>query len=597
MPRRAPRRTPPARSRPSASAARARGAALLLAALALAGCRSRVACWPRRPGRRPARAGAAGAGPACWSCWPGGVPTYVVPVAALTLPLGHVAAGPVDLVQLVTALRRRRGAGADRRPARLAAAAVAGGGARWACSSSSPCWPPAARATPTSPSASTSSCSCWCCWWWRCVTAVRTTRQPARVVGALLVAGAGVLGVGDAGVGSHRELLRRQRRHRSGGGRLRPAQRAGSLQRRAAGAGRRDRPERRFRAPARAARSSPLRSCWSPRSGSRCRAAPGSARLAGAAWRWRCWSRGPAARLLRIGAGLVVVVGPGPGGPRSRAAGPGPRVGWPRSARPTANPYDQRPLIWAEGLRLVAEAPLLGHGPGGYFLEAASDALRAGAVLEVEHAHHLLLNTAVEFGLVGLVALLALVAGLGAAAAAGPACRCACRAPRRRRRWLPGVLAAALVPVLAHGMLDYPLRNPSCSPPCGSCWPLLMAACAVVLRRHPTPGGRPMTSPAPGSVRAAPPRPAASARGEPRPACWVVPRPGCSTCCAPGRGPGAPRGVDARGRPAAGRARADGCPGDRAADRAPGPRPGPAQPRPGRAGCGAATPRWCWPTG
>lgn len=187
--------------------------------------------------------------------------------------------------------------------------------------------------------------------------------------------------------------------------------------------------------------------------------------------------------LLRLGAGLVVVVGVlgllgvGPlGQVLDRVASLG---------EAGANPYDQRPLIWAEGLRLVAEAPLLGHGPGGYFLEAASDSLRAGAVLEVEHAHHLLLNTAVEFGLLGLAGLLALVAGLGAVLV-GARRATTSLPPTAATRWLPGVLAAALVPVLAHGMLDYPLRNPVVLTTVWLVLAALVAACEHARATAPT---------------------------------------------------------------------------------------------------------------
>nr|WP_246305817.1 O-antigen ligase family protein [Nocardioides marinisabuli] len=183
-------------------------------------------------------------------------------------------------------------------------------------------------------------------------------------------------------------------------------------------------------------------------------------------------------RLLRVGGGLlagVAVLGLLGVGPLGQVVDRVASVG-----QATSNPYDQRPLIWAEGLRLVAEAPLLGHGPGGYYLEAAGGALRAGAVLEVEHAHQLLLNTAVEFGLVGLGALLALLAGLGAGLAAARRATATLDAGAPER-WLPGVLAAALVPVLAHGMLDYPLRNPVVLTTVWLVLATLVAACTVAV--------------------------------------------------------------------------------------------------------------------
>lgn len=138
----------------------------------------------------------------------------------------------------------------------------------------------------------------------------------------------------------------------------------------------------------------------------------------------------------------------------------------------TSNPYDQRPLIWAEAARLYAEAPVLGHGPGGFTEVAASDALRMGAFLDVDHAHHLLLNVAVELGTAGLVALLGLMAGL----------LLLVRRARATGAWLPGVLAAALVVVVAHGMVDYPLRNPTVATTVWLVLALLAAAASVAAR-------------------------------------------------------------------------------------------------------------------
>ncbi|MEV7430522.1 O-antigen ligase family protein [Nocardioides sp. NPDC092400] len=147
-------------------------------------------------------------------------------------------------------------------------------------------------------------------------------------------------------------------------------------------------------------------------------------------------------------------------------------------AESTENPYDQRPLIWAEALRLVAESPLLGHGPGGFTAAAGSDALRTGAFLDVDHAHDLVLNVAVEHGLVGLLALLALVAGLASLLRRRHA-----PGPGPDPELLPRVLAAALVVVLAHGIVDYPLRNPTTMTTVWLVLSLLAAAAVVTARR------------------------------------------------------------------------------------------------------------------
>lgn len=141
----------------------------------------------------------------------------------------------------------------------------------------------------------------------------------------------------------------------------------------------------------------------------------------------------------------------------------------------TSNPYDQRPLIWSEAARLYAEAPVLGHGPGGFTGVAASDALRVGAFLDVDHAHQLFLNVAVELGTLGLLALLGVMAGVLVLV----------RRARARGSWLPGVLGAALTVVVGHGMVDYPLRNPTLVTTIWLVLALLAAAASVAARERP----------------------------------------------------------------------------------------------------------------
>ncbi|ANH40151.1 O-Antigen ligase [Nocardioides dokdonensis FR1436] len=476
VPRRAPRRTPPARSWAQRVGPRGRDAGLVLLLVPLGAALGFVLATAGLLAGPVAPVALVLAPLLVVLAWRG--PGFVVPAAALSLPVGHLAAGPLDLVQLVTAL--------------LVVAVLVPTAARgdWRL----PPWPVAVplalmvviavlatgRARDTDLAfrldvqlvllvLATLAV----------VTAVRTSRQVLLAVGALLVAGA---------VGSLWAML--------GSGPTESYYGGSVVTGRAVGV---------FAQPNELGLFSAVLLVL----------AVGTALSVGPV-RWRrgalvsaalllvalglSLSRGawfgsvagllalallvPGTRrgLLRIGAGLVGAVlvlgalGVGPlGQVLSRLATLG---------EATSNPYDQRPLIWAEGLRLVAEAPVLGHGPGGYFVEASSNALRTGAVLEVEHAHHLLLNVAVEYGLIGLAALLGLVTGLGvlllrarraaAVPGSGPT-----------STWLPSVLAAALVPVLAHGMLDYPLRNPIVLTTVWFLLSLLTAACAVVLRRHP----------------------------------------------------------------------------------------------------------------
>ena len=161
-------------------------------------------------------------------------------------------------------------------------------------------------------------------------------------------------------------------------------------------------------------------------------------------------SRGPLARVSLVGAGIGALL-------TTLGSSLSSAVATRLASIPEAsgNPYDERTLIWAESLRQLQDRPLTGQGPGS-FAEAAQSA-PGGAALETEHAHNLLLTIAAEYGLVGLLALLALVAGL-IVMATGPRASQATASEGRRARLQP-VLAAALVAVAVHGLLDYPLRN------------------------------------------------------------------------------------------------------------------------------------------
>ena len=126
-----------------------------------------------------------------------------------------------------------------------------------------------------------------------------------------------------------------------------------------------------------------------------------------------------------------------------------------------ANPYDERPAIYAEARRQITESPWIGNGPGA-FPVTATQLSQDGYYLQAEHAHNLLLNTWAEHGLIGLLCLLGLMLGLASRLLP------AARAVRSRledpdallvSRMLAGT-TAGLVAVLAHGVIDYPLRNP-----------------------------------------------------------------------------------------------------------------------------------------
>ncbi|MDQ2850022.1 MAG: O-antigen ligase family protein [Actinomycetota bacterium] len=125
-----------------------------------------------------------------------------------------------------------------------------------------------------------------------------------------------------------------------------------------------------------------------------------------------------------------------------------------------AAPYDERPQIWAEALRLADRHPLLGIGPGEYQTKTLTPGSRLYAN-PVEHAHNLVLTVLAEQGFIGVVALVAMGAALVLTAA---------RLMTRSRnlsgptattiRWTTAAPLAALAATAAHGLIDMPLRNP-----------------------------------------------------------------------------------------------------------------------------------------
>ncbi|WP_338748868.1 O-antigen ligase family protein [Janibacter alittae] len=147
------------------------------------------------------------------------------------------------------------------------------------------------------------------------------------------------------------------------------------------------------------------------------------------------------------------------------------------SSGPSENPYDERSEIYAEASRQFTDAPLTGHGPGA-FTKTAHRLTQDGYDLDIVHAHSLPLVVITEYGLIGALCGIALALGL---------VHLLYRAWWQRRDHVTGVerevaivaagLFAGLVAVLAHGMVDYPLRNPVAGT---TAWLLLALAVASV---------------------------------------------------------------------------------------------------------------------
>ena len=116
---------------------------------------------------------------------------------------------------------------------------------------------------------------------------------------------------------------------------------------------------------------------------------------------------------------------------------------------------DQRPFIWSTAAHAIAERPWLGHGFGrGIVAQRIVDAtMRHGAEQPFRHAHNVVLDVALQVGIVGVCAFLALLAALALAFA-------------RAARFAPGAPAgiaglAMLAAFLAKNMTDDFLYRPN----------------------------------------------------------------------------------------------------------------------------------------
>lgn len=123
-------------------------------------------------------------------------------------------------------------------------------------------------------------------------------------------------------------------------------------------------------------------------------------------------------------------------------------------------PYDARPQIWAQAIRLAGQHPWLGVGPGGYQQQSRLPA--AGLYANPpEHAHDIFLTVLAEQGIVGALALSAMVLAL---AVTGVRILMPGRGNPQlilpTARWTATAPLAALAGTAVHGLTDMPLRNP-----------------------------------------------------------------------------------------------------------------------------------------
>lgn len=141
------------------------------------------------------------------------------------------------------------------------------------------------------------------------------------------------------------------------------------------------------------------------------------------------------------------------------------------------NPEDDRSVIHDQAWRLFFDNPLTGTGPGTYpfgAFDPGAELIRRPYL----HAHTALLTAASELGLLGVITLLGLTGGLAYVVL-------------RARRWLLAsgqevrsaqisILAAGLVGIAVHGLVDFVYTNPYLIPLAWFQVGILAGACARV---------------------------------------------------------------------------------------------------------------------
>ena len=120
--------------------------------------------------------------------------------------------------------------------------------------------------------------------------------------------------------------------------------------------------------------------------------------------------------------------------------------------------YDDRSAIWQEAQREALEDPVTGQGAGGFPAASTRSASGANTVFAY-HAHNIFLTWAAEAGFPAVFAIVGFIFAVGISAS---------RARRRAdgdsdeeiayRALLAGLMAA-LIALLAQGLVDYTLRN------------------------------------------------------------------------------------------------------------------------------------------
>ena len=153
------------------------------------------------------------------------------------------------------------------------------------------------------------------------------------------------------------------------------------------------------------------------------------------------------------------------------------------------NPEDDRLLIWQQGIRLFTENPVLGRGPGT-FSTGSYDLGSSLIERPYIHSHNVVLTVAAEFGVLALPCLFALTV------ATGIYCLRALHTLKsdghHKQAAELALLAAGLVAIAIHGLVDVVYTNPFLIPLAWLLLGIVLGACRRILvdRDRPDPDGQ-----------------------------------------------------------------------------------------------------------
>jgi O-antigen ligase len=121
------------------------------------------------------------------------------------------------------------------------------------------------------------------------------------------------------------------------------------------------------------------------------------------------------------------------------------------------SPYDDRPAIWNEAFREIIDDPVTGQGPGNFPAASVTSGSGANTVFAY-HAHNILLTWAAESGLPAALLIIGFALALTGAVIRTTRERGTSPTEVSERAIMAG-MAAALIALVAQGLVDFTLRN------------------------------------------------------------------------------------------------------------------------------------------